>query len=317
MPGPSTTKPQSPIKKPEPLSKKKTKNTSSTKLPSPIQEQRQSKTKQAKNTPLTKEEWTLLRKALMAVLLKRCVEERPETATTGQLADTILLFYQSVYGRKTSKNVKHTELNNKFKPAAKKLGISGEKSLHATLTEFENWLCGQHYRENFATMLTMNTDEEKWPRDFLTEVVMKFDDTTDREPYAIFGENYSTEKREPNARYCAWWKKIADKNQPEIHRFMQGNAAASPPSAAASPPSAAAPAPACWEHEAPPDVPAASSGTCWNAFQGERAEPVVAPEAVDRFMKFNTCEHLDCDSLTAYSDEPDMLFELLVECDPV
>ena len=248
MPGSKLTKPQSVIKKPEPLGKKKTNNTSPTKLPSPIQEQRQSKTKKAKNTQPTEEEWTLVRKALMAVLLERFVKERPETATTGQLSDTILLFHESVYGTKTSKNVKHTELNNKFKLAAKKLGISGEKSLHATLTEFENWLCGPHYRQNFVTMLTMNTDEEKWPRAFLTKVVMKFNDTTDRAPYAILGANYSTEKRKPNAAYCAWWKKIADEHQPEIHRFMQGNAAASPPSAPASapasPPSTPASAPA-------------------------------------------------------------------------
>lgn len=310
MPGSSTTELRSLIKKPEPLAKKRTQNTSRTKHESPSKKQRPSKTKKAKNTSPTNEEWDLLRKAMMALLLERFVVERPKKATTGQLSNTISTFYKSVYGTETTNNVKHTELNNKLKEAAKKLEIPGKKSLHATLTEFDNWLCGEHYRGNFVEMLTMNTEEKEWPRAFLTEVVMKFNNTTDTAPYAILGAEYSTHKGTPNTPYRAWWKNIADKYQPAIHKFMQVNAAASPPSAGA-------PAPACWEHEAPPDVPAASSGTCWNAFPGERAEPVAAPEAVERFMLFNTCEHLDCDSLTAYGDQPDKLFELLVECDPV
>ena len=190
------------------------------------------------------------------------------------------------------------------------LHVPVKKSLNATLVEFDNWFFGENYRANMNQILTFNMHEADWPRAFFTEIVKKLNDTSDTLTCSILGARYKRDKIRPNTEYSAWWQGAAWEHQPTIHKFMCQTAAASPPSAAA-------PAPDCWEHEAPPDVPAVPNGISWKAFPGERAEPVAAPEAVAEFMLFNTCKHFDCHSVTAYDDEvSDSFFELLPVYDP-
>jgi hypothetical protein len=279
------------------------------KLKSAITKQRPTKQKTDKNTLFTKDMWKLARKAALVLVLERFVHKRTEKATTAYVNRIIKLLYKSVYGMDTTDDGMLAQLEKDMKVVAKRLQMPYNKTLHATLMQFDKWLFGENYRLHMNQILTDSMNDAEWPRDFFTEIVQKLNDKSDEVPCSILGANYKLHKFAPNTTYCGWWQQAAARHQAAINKLMLVTAAASPPSAPAS-------ASACWEHEAPPDVPAATSGISWNAFPGERAEPVAAPEAVAEFMLFNTCNPLHCHSVTAYGDEiQDSFFELLPECD--
>jgi hypothetical protein len=310
MPASNALKVKSAITKQGPGKQKKAQNTLSNalKVKSAITKQGPGKQKKAQNTLSTEKIWDLARKATLVLLLQRFVETRTKNATTGYVQRVIHLLYKSVYGMDTIDEGMLAQLENNIKLVAKKLGFDSKKTLHKTLMEFDNWLFGENYKLNMNQILRFHTNEAAWPRAFFTTIVNKFNDTSDEVSCRILGANYKLDRFKPNTEYCDWWKKAAAENQAEINNFMCVTAAASPPSAPAF-------ASACWEHEAPPDVPAVTSGISWNAFPGERAEPVAAPEAVAELMLFNTCNPMCCHSVTLYDDIQDSLFELLPEYD--
>lgn len=175
---------------------------------------------------------TLLSKVVAVFIWLRFMQERKQKADMKDGEEMLRQVYRVVYGKRTTNKL---ELEKKLKPELRALRITHDIKVDAKdpgalrlLLSIENWFFGQNFNENMK-MLSKQKDPTVAGLVTLFETIFdKYTKNPEDPAFKIIGENYHSEKFQPNNDYRNLWLELLETQQETLEKFglsVQGSAA--------------------------------------------------------------------------------------------